>query len=314
MNCLKLQRDFNSLDDEEFIKITLNTLKYNIDLKKQNILGKKRLNKFIVFLAESLDYKNLTYGWYKYGFYSPDVNKKMNEFQLNTLYDYAIYNDINIHREYEKHLERYINEYKNIFLNKQELFDKWVYRRAPQMYKNFYDNFNSLYAILNTLYNYNKNEIKNEDVYNTIEEDITNCYNSINHVHDGEIFNVFCHFTDILENLILILRLRDKFKEINPYLNKLLKIFDENIYPFLTPYEETITGPSKDREILIFRDRKKIAIRKANSKLTDLEKELRDQDLWPTFCELKNYSKNLYDNLNEKQKKELKKIFLSTRG
>ena len=64
--------NFNTFSEEYFIKFALDSLMANIrDDSQRKYLTKTRLVKFIVFIAEKLNYTNLTYGWYRHGFYSP---------------------------------------------------------------------------------------------------------------------------------------------------------------------------------------------------------------------------------------------------
>jgi len=303
--------DFNSFSEEDFIKYALDSLKANIiNENERKYLTKTRLVKFIVFIAEKLNYTKLTYGWYRHGFYSPMAADILDNKKVNSLSDY-VSSDIRSKKEQRPVIDKIINDYKNIFMKSREEFYDWVYiNKCPKEYKPLYKNNIQTVDYLAKIIDSIKKNNFDPALNNLVEDTITHYYNSLNHITDEETLQTFCDFTDIFESLMLSIRNSKNGLKALKYLEK-LKIIQNRLYTYLTPYPNTLTGPRKDEEIKRFTERSKIEVAEIRKQLKEIQSDLRKDSLWPSHEEMLSYTEELSKNLKPEEMKKIEKILLS---
>jgi hypothetical protein len=303
--------NFNTFSEEDFIKFALDSLMANIrDSTERKYLTKTRLVKFIVFIAEKLNYTNLTYGWYRHGFYSPLAEAILNKKHVNSLSDY-VSSDVKSKPEERLAIDRIINDYKGIFMKPREQFYDWVYKnKCPKKYKPLYKNNMQTVEFINQVIGSIKKDSYDPLINNKIENVITDYYTSLYHVKDEEILQAFCDFTDIFESMMLGLRNNKNRSKAIGYLGKLKEIQDR-LYTYLTPYTNTLMGPKKEEEIKRFTEKSKLEIAKIRKELQDIQSDLIKENLWPSYEEMLSYTEELSKDLKPEELKKLERMMLS---
>lgn len=302
--------DFNNYSEEDFIKFALDSLKYEIkNQREQEILGKTRLIKFIVLIAEEVGYTNLTYGWYRNGYYCPSIYDILLQKNINNLSSYVC-EHVKSNDKQRKIVNNAIAKYKDIFLRDAERFFDWVYRvKSPKQYRKFYSNYYKFTNDLKILSQILTKGQVNENHLAKIENDITNYYEGLTHV-DEDTFSVFCDFTDILEAMNISLRYNKNKQKISNVFDELISIHNR-LYTFLTPYTQTLVGPKKEIVIENFIKDRNMEISGISNELKKLEIDLRKQSLWPSHEEMIEYTKKLSAEFKPQEIKEIEKALLS---
>ncbi len=302
--------DFNNYSEEDFIRFALDSLKYEIkNQREQEILGKTRLIKFIVLIAEEVGYTNLTYGWYRNGYYCPSIYDILLQKNIDNLNSYVC-EHVKSNDKQRKIVNSAIVKYKDIFLRDAERFFDWVYRvKSPKQYRKFYSNYYKFTNDLKSLSQILTKGQVNENYLANIENDITNYYEGLTHV-DEDTFSVFCDFTDILEAMNISLRYNKNKQKISNVFDELISIHNR-LYTFLTPYTQTLVGPKKDIVVEKFIKDRNMEISSISNELKNLEIKLRKQSLWPSHEEIIEYTKKLSSEFKPQEIKEIEKALLS---
>lgn len=276
-----------NMDCENFCDLVIYVAREVFNESEYKYLGKTRLNKLIVIVFQELGYPvdGFVWGYYKHGFYSPQVNEflgkrapahdELNLGSINTPLSVNTPQDILIK------IKRIISSYQNHFKKRRDSFRDWVYNeKTPINYRPFYGVHNELLSWLDNAINGNIDKEK-------LDELITDYYLSLKHVSEDTLY-LFSDFTDLLEDLVLTSTKNTNDLKITRYFNQLKKLYLNKISRLLVPYEESLSGDEKEvqKELERFAKKKKIISKEVRKELDEIYDSLESKGLLPSFAQI----------------------------
>jgi hypothetical protein len=249
--------------EKEFAIVVLSLAKdaYGNDAKYLNIT---RMVKLVALVADRIGY-DLTRGWYKYGFYSPTAWEVAQEYTMSESANLILFEPPK--ELITKLLEKFtletdsivaeIDLLKEFFIQDKTNFFDWVYgtttpkeyRKLYLMHRNFQRYIDDFIRCLNS-----------PDVFNAfldkliprMEDLVSQYYESIGHIKDEGVLDLFYDYMDLLE--MVSLKIANKKYQLNEeelFLLGELKDFylsDVDLWLLLVPYSETLVGPIAQME------------------------------------------------------------------
>ena len=291
-----------TLECDQFIEYVINTSKDVFEDNNQKYITKTRINKLSILIFEELAKEDIhvngfVWGYYRHGFFSPNVNnyidrKYMGEFNLGKINETGLEISGNVY----SFIYKAINELKKYFVRNKVQFPKWVYtKKTPKEYRSFYTSHRLLVNWFKEIENDTKNGYQ-ITLFNKNDREITRLitryYRSLWYIEDRKTLELFRRFTDLLEDLALKHNNGYDPYKIRLYLKKLNTLYDnknDSVLNIITPYLLTIKGESeainKEKE----RYNAKINSFKEHLdvKLNELYIEFEEEGLLPTFEEMR---------------------------
>lgn len=274
------------MDCENFCDLVIYAARKVFSESEYKYLRKTRLNKLIVIVFQELGcpVDGFVWGYYKHGFYSPQVNEflgkrapdhgELNLGSINTQLSVDTPQDILIK------IKRIILSYQNHFKKSRDSFRYWVYNeKTPIEYRPFY-------RVHNELLSWFDNAIDSNIDKEKLDELITEYYLSLKHVSEDTLY-LFSDFTDSLEDLVLTSTNTNDLKTTR-YFNQLKKLYLNKIYLLLVPYEESLSGDEKEvqKELERFTKKKKIISKEVRKELDEIYDSLESKGLLPSFAQI----------------------------
>lgn len=286
---------------DDFIFSVLSTAK-DIYGEGAKYINKTRAIKLVCLMADELDFNGITRGWYKFGEYSFEVNSILG-YYLPTR-DHSLagmdFPDFQLLTNFE--IVSKVKDFKKYFVLAREDFARWIhYERAPAPFDKFYkcnDEFSAALMHIKSCSPQTFLEHPRDNIGNIITQ-----YNMcIQHV-PRERKRLFFDFTDILEELLIVAKVRKiKLNNLYTYVRLMQSLYDDEIYPCLTPFEQTIKGKNKDQELITFRIYMEKCRVSAKETLHSIDNMITNADLKP---KLEEYDKDILEGTKNMTKEEL---------
>jgi len=279
-------------------------------------IGISRMEKLVAYVADIIDYQELTRGWYKYGLFAPEAwiiaRKYSNNNDLGSFFvPYRLYSKS---RKELKHLvseiKRAISQLRKHFITETENFYRWIYQRTPPTFRQFYrfklEFENSLRSFKVHYISYR--HLLEED-FTMVISSIDGLYKNVAHVDDQTI-DIFHNYMDLVE-LIFIKLKNEKFK-IPCDKAEFFELYDKILYTFsskdeyyqsdllslLAPFEQTVVGSNANKWIEVIQRKAKEGKIILPEQIEGLYNYAESLGLLPTISELEQE----LDILNGKRK------------
>jgi len=185
---------------------------------------------------------------------------------------------------------------------------RWIhYVIAPDPFKNFYRCHDELIDVLGNMGS--SQTLIAGHPRDFVGEIITRYNTNLRHL-SSERQSLFFDFTDILEELLLVARVRSlKLAHLRIYLVPMKNLYEQKIYPCLTPFEQTVHGDNKEEELKIFRGKTEGYLSAAINNIRGLNSMISEAGLKPTLDEYDIDIANGINNLSEGEMIALNGIF-----
>jgi hypothetical protein len=189
-------------------------------------IKKTRAMKIVCLTADYLGFYGLPRGFYRYGHYSFQVADMIRPY-FRSQEGNLLIADIPTTSSFDNYYSR-INEFlvinKKNFIQERDMFYNWIhYKMTPTPYDVFYKIHNELYEALNHILEPSRKTLAFEPPYTSVGEIITR-YNLCLSKISPENRDIFFKFTDILENLLLVSKIRNiGLNDLAHILNRLKK-------------------------------------------------------------------------------------------
>jgi len=266
-------------------------------------IPKWRSIKLVCVVADKTEFEGIPRGWYKFGEYSFKVDSIIAPYfprDGDSLLDanipaFGLPNSAQIYR--------ILRDLKNHFIQKRDAFANWIhYEICPPPYNLFYKYNDEFAGILRHMLNQPNQTLITGHYRDRVGEIITQYNTSLRYV-PKEVLNVFFDFTDILEDLLLVAKVRKiNVSNLDEYLIQLKNVYENKIFPCLTPFENTVEGNGRDEEITIFKKNTCQFFAESILELSDIKSKIKLAGLNPTLNE---YDTDIMEGMKNMSKKEL---------
>lgn len=275
--------------------------------EQSKYITKTRAIKLVCLTADKLEFEGITRGWYNFGEYSFGVDSIIKPYFSTNRVNLLGANIPTFDLADDGQLRRVIKDFKPQFIKTTPDFMRWIhYIIAPDPYKGFYKSHDNFLEVLCNIGSPYTTFTHPRDLVG----EIINSYNpNLRHL-SRERRNLFFDFTDILEDLLLVAKVRSiSLPKIKNYFISLKNIYQNNLYPCLTPFEQTVHGSNREGELKIFQENTDRYRFTSINALSNIDSQISNAGLKPTFDE---YDVDILEgikDLSDKQKEVFDNIF-----
>lgn len=266
-------------------------------------IPKSRSIKLVCVVADRTGFNGIPRGWYKFGEYSFKVDSIISPYfpsYGDSLLDARIplFSLPNYAQVY-----RVLKDLKKYFIQEKEIFANWIhYEICPHPYNMFYKYNDEFINILKQTLNQPNQTLITGHARDCVGDIITQYNTCLKYVPD-EILNLFFDFTDVLEDLLLVAKSRKiSISNLEEYLVQLKDVYENKIFPCLTPFENTVRGNGQEEEIKIFKKNKIQFFAESILELSDIKSQIKAAGLIPSLGE---YDKDISEGINGMNEREL---------
>jgi hypothetical protein len=248
-------------------------------------INKTRAIKLICLVADELEFDGITRGWYNFGEFSFGVDTQI-RFYFEQAASLLTISFPKIKLPNDEPIRRAVKSLRHHFIMETPKFMEWIhYEIAPDPYKRFYRCHDEFRSALESLLDQTSQTPPTNHPRNQVGEIITRYNTTLAHL-PKERRNLFFDFTDILEELLIVAKVRKlPASDLAPYLIPMKNLYEKMIYPCLTPFDKTVHGKNRDGELKIFKDITKGYRVKANSSMEQINAMIFDAKLKPRLDE-----------------------------
>lgn len=265
-------------------------------------LPKWRSIKLVCIVADRVGFEGVPRGWYKFGEYSFKLDSIVAQYFPGNGYSLLDANIPSFDLPNSSDIYKILKDLRKHFIQKTEVFANWIhYEICPSPYNLVYRHNDELINIFEQMLNQPNQTLITGHSRDRVGEIITQYNTRLKYV-PNEILNLFFDFTDILEDLLLVAKARKiSVSHLDEYLIRLKNVYENKIFPCLTPFEDTIKGSGREEEIAIFRKNKSQFLADSIFELSDIKIQIKLAGLSPTIEE---YDRDINEGVNDMSEKE----------
>lgn len=283
--------------------------------------GSKRVNvyrwkamKLVFEVANEVNYPNLSFGCYKYGWYSFHTDLILREiFSTRSLHG-GKFGAESVNKDLVDLIYPIIKNLESIFSKRgYKTFLSWAHgEKIPEQYRPLYKFHDQL---LNNLKKLGGNPSKSDipKYYDKISNIVSELDPNLQHIQK-EYLDTYFDYIDQLEGVLLVCKRRNfNAKNTKSLLKELESFYEKEISSFIFPYIETLTADGKNYEIEVYSTNIKRKSEAISGKLDEIKTKIIEYNLNPTLDDFDNEIRSEVSKLNPTQRKEVS-TFLSGLG
>jgi hypothetical protein len=305
--------ELDKIPPEIFINSVIYAAHKQYGHKRKNVFRWKAM-KLVFEVAKEANYPNLSFGCYKYGWYSFQTDSILRDiFSTKSLHGSKFESEL-INKELVDLVYPIISKLEAIFSKRgYKSFLSWAHgEKIPEQYQPLYK-FND--QLLKNLKNLSKNPSKSDipKYYDIISDIVSELDPNLHHLQK-EYLDTYFDYIDQLEGVLLVCKRRNfNAKNVKSLLKELETFYEKEISSFIFPFVETLTEEGKTYEIEVYSTniRKKSAI--ISGKLDEIKEKISEYELNPTLDDFDHEIRSEVSKLDGSKRKDFTN-FLSTLG
>ncbi|MGB8309927.1 MAG: hypothetical protein WCE65_08815 [Methanoregula sp.] len=296
--------DINEIPPEVFVN-TIANLAHDRYKEKRTSVFRWKAMKLVYDIANDTGYTKLSFGCYKYGWYSFKTdNILLDIFNGRSLHGAKI-DRKKVNFDLIDLFTPLIDGYEKIFAKKQyKGFLNYAHvKKIPEEFQALYDCHDKFRLKMKKINECEKITIP--EFYDPLSELISNFDSNLKHVNEEHLCFYF-DYMDLLEGVLLVCKNRNtNFRNVKDILSEFKEIYDNEISSFLFPFLSTVKWDNIEYEL----DAYKVNIQRKSEKFPNVFKNLKDKakkyNLIPTLEDMDLEIEKSLDRMNNDEKKEL---------
>ena len=283
--------------------------------------GPKRVNvyrwkamKLVFEVANEVNYPHLSFGCYKFGWYSFQTDLILQEiFSTKSLHG-GKFESESINKELVVIVNPIIIKLESIFSKRgYKTFLNWAHgEKIPEQYRPLYKYNDQLLKNLKKLSD-NPSKSAIPKYYDEISDIVTELDPNLHHI-SKEYLDTYFDYIDQLEGVLLVCKRRDfNAKHVKSLLKDFESFYEREISSFIFPFIETLTtDDGKEYEIEVYSTNIKRKSAAISGKLEEIKEKISEYQLTPILEDFDNEIQSEVTKLNPIQRKEFSNFLLTS--
>ncbi|MFQ6055897.1 MAG: hypothetical protein ACE5J3_07960 [Methanosarcinales archaeon] len=297
-------------DEEKLFVVFVIELAKQYYMEYRSYFTKTRLQKLICLIADKINYEDFTRGWYRFGYYTPNL-----EFiEIENLSEVSFDNEtvreaFDLYGEHEDIVKNTLAELREYFIQPHDRFLRWIYDQNEE-YAEFYHAKTDFTKMLQRISENLREAFTFEIPYERLESSITRLDKSLKHIENVDVLNAYYKLTDLIERIELKLKLGKTVVEPNAsqILENLLELYNKTILSGMVPYVQTLRGKKAELERIRYEKRVMEDIKTANIMLKKFYNDASEKNLLPSLEDYVSEIKELHSHLSPEERERLSSL------
>jgi hypothetical protein len=306
--------ELEKIPPEVFVNSVIYAAHKQYGHKRKNVFRWKAM-KLVFEVTKEVNYPNLSFGCYKYGWYSFQTDSILRDiFSTKSLHGGKFGSGL-IDKDMVDLVYPIIEKLGSIFSKRgYKPFLIWAHEeKIPEQYRPLYKYNDQLLKHLKKLSD-NPSKSVIPKYYDLISEIVSELDPNLNHI-SKEYLDTYFDYIDELEGVLLVCKRRNfNAKQVKSLLKDFESFYEKEISSFIFPFVETLTtDEGKEYEIEVYSTNIKRKAAAISGKLEEIKQKISEYELNPTIDDFDFEIQSEVKKLDPIQRKDFS-IFLSELG